>query len=175
MSPIKRGTLILSLVTITFGLGQAKPFPADGTGESRDNASVSAWLEKGMHKLNVDKNGVILRGYDPVAYFTRKKAIKGTAKYQTTYQGATFHFSSAADLALFNQNPAKYIPQYGGFCANVMKNRRADGIDPTVFFIINGKLYLCTSPAAEKEFRSNEKQNIKKADQNWDEEYRWWY
>jgi YHS domain-containing protein len=133
------------------------------------------WLEKGIHKLNLDSHGVILKGYDPVAYFTQKKAVKGTPKYETNYQGATYYFSSAANLATFKRNPSKYAPQYGGFCANGMKDRHADDIDPTVFFIIKGKLYVCASPEAEKEFRSNAPQNIKKADQNWDEEYRWWY
>jgi hypothetical protein len=56
-----------------------------------------------------------------------------------------------------------------------MKDRHAVDTDPTVFFVIKGKLYVCASPDAEKEFRSNEQKNIKNADQNWDEEYRWFY
>jgi YHS domain-containing protein len=83
--------------------------------------------------------------------------------------------SSAADLATFKKDPAKYVPQYGGFCANAMSKRKANDIDPTVFFVVNGKLYVCSSPAAEKEFRSNETENIKKADENWETEYRWFY
>jgi YHS domain-containing protein len=136
---------------------------------------MRVWIEKGAHKLNLDSNGAILKGYDVVAYFTQHRAIKGSSKSQNTYQGATYYFSSAADLALFKKNPSKYIPQYGGFCANGMKNRQANDIDPNVFSIIRGKLYLCASPKAEKEFRSNQGENIKKADQNWDEEYRWFY
>jgi YHS domain-containing protein len=57
---------------------------------------MRVWAEKGVHKVNVDSNGVILKGYDPVAYFTQKKAVKGSSKYQSTYQGATYYFSSAA-------------------------------------------------------------------------------
>ena len=83
--------------------------------------------------------------------------------------------SSAADLATFKKDPTKYVPQYGGFCANSMSKRKANDIDPSVFFIVNGKLYVCSSPAAEKEFRSNETENIKKADENWATEYRWFY
>ena len=56
-----------------------------------------------------------------------------------------------------------------------MKDRKPVDIDPTVFFTLKGKLYLCASPEAEKEFRSNEEKNIRKADQNWDEEYLWFY
>jgi YHS domain-containing protein len=121
---------------------------------------VQIWLTKGAHKLNVDSSGVILKGYDPVAYFVQKQAVKGSPKYQTTHQGATYYFSSAANLAIFKKNPSKYVPQYGGFCANGMVGRKAVDIDPSV---------------AEKEFQSNQQENIKKADQNWDQEYRWFY
>ena len=112
-------------------------------------------------------NGVILKGYDPVAYFIQKKAVKGSSKCQSAYQGATYYFSSAADLAIFQRNPSKYVPQYGGFCANGVKNNRLKDSDPTVFFIIKGKLYICESPAGEKEFRSNKDEDIVTANRNW--------
>ena len=110
------------------------------------SAVPQVWLEKGAHKLNVDAKGVILKGYDPVAYFSPQKAVKGSPKYQTTYQGATYYFSSAANLAIFRKNPPKYVQQYGGFCANGMKDRKAADIDPTVFFVLKGKLYVTASP-----------------------------
>ena len=135
---------------------------------------VQVWLTKGQHKLNLDSKGVILKGYDPVAYFTQKKAEKGSPKYQTTYQGATYYFSSAADLATFKKSPSKYVPQYGGFCANGMANRQANDSDPTVFFVLKGKLYVCASSEAAKGFQSNP-QNVKKADDNWGDEYEWFY
>jgi YHS domain-containing protein len=71
-----------------------------------------------------------------VAYFTQKKAVKGSSKYQTTYQGATYYFTSAADLATFKKKPSKYVPQYGASCANGVKNNRLVDADPTVFFIM---------------------------------------
>ena len=125
------------------------------------------WVEKAIRKLNVDSNGVILKGYDPVAYFTQNKAVKGSSKYQSTYQGATYYFSSAADLATFNKNPVKYVPQYGGFCADGMRKKQENDIDPTVFFIVKGKLYLCESRAAEKAFRTHEDEDIVTANRNW--------
>ena len=128
---------------------------------------MRVWVEKSARRLNVDSNGVILKGYDPVAYFTQKKAVKGSSKYQSTYQGATYYFNSAADLAIFKKNPSKYVPQYGGFCANGVKNNRLTEADPTVFFIIKGKLYVCESPAAAKEFRANEDEDIVTANRNW--------
>jgi YHS domain-containing protein len=137
-------------------------------------AGVQVWLKKGEHKLNLDSKGVILKGYDPVAYFTQKKAVKGSPKYQTTYQGATYYFSSAADLATFKKSPSKYVPQYGGFCANGMANRQANDSDPSVFFVLKGKLYVCASSEAAKGFQSNPA-NVKKADDNWGDAYEWFY
>jgi YHS domain-containing protein len=140
----------------------------------RANASLHAyypgarvWQEQLQQKVSVDRDGVILKGYDVVAYFMQHKAIEGAAKYQTTYQGAKYYFSSARDLAIFKRNPAKYVPQYGGFCANHVRQKQLVDSDPKVFFIINEKLYLCSSPGSEKEFRSHEEKNINKADKIW--------
>ena len=176
---LKRGLLVCALSLVTVYESNANPTSGPATGADNalktDHAGAQVLLEKGAHKLNLDSHGVILKGYDPVAYFIQKKAVKGTPKYETSYQGATYYFSSATNLATFKSNPSKYAPQYGGFCARGMKDRHAVDIDPNVFFIIKGKLYVCESPEAEKEFRSNEQENIKKADQNWDEEDRWFY
>lgn len=130
---------------------------------------MQVWAERRAGKVNVDSNGVILRGYDPVGYFTQKKAVKGDPKYQTKYQGAIYYFSSAANLATFKKNPSKYAPQFGAFCANGVRNRQLNDSDPNVFFIVKGKLYVCASPEAEKEFRANEDEDIVAANKAWQE------
>jgi YHS domain-containing protein len=84
--------------------------------------------------VNVDKNGVILKGYDAVAYFKQHKAVKGDPKYSSKYEGATYYFASAEDKAEFDKSPAKYAPQYGGFCAYSMSKRRIALGDPNNFF-----------------------------------------
>ena len=102
--------------------------------------------------VNCDKNGVILKGYDPVAYFPQNRAVKGNPKYSSTYGGAIYYFASAEHKAGFDKAPAKYAPQYGGFCANSMSKRRIADIDPNEFFIYKGKLYVCTGPSELKTF-----------------------
>ena len=119
-------------------------------------------------KVNVDSNGVILKGYDAVAYFKEKRAVKGDPKYSSSYGGATYYFASADDKATFDKTPAKYAPQYGGYCANSMLKRKLRDIDPNVFFVYKGKLYVCSSPKAGKAFYSDPDANIKKADKNWE-------
>jgi len=176
--PLPQLAIRLSFVVLTLwafastnsNAGGIVPAPKDLTQEN-----TQVWLIKGEHKLNLDSKGVILKGYDPVAYFTQKKAVKGSPKYQTTYQGAIYYFSSAADLAIFKKNPSKYVPQYGGYCANGIANRQAREGNPNIFFVLHGKLYVCASPEAEKEFQSNAQSNVKKADENWDAAYEWFY
>ncbi len=118
-------------------------------------------------RMNVDGNGVILKGYDPVAYFTHHQAVKGNPAIQTTFKGAIYYFISEADKLAFTKNPSKYVPQYGAFCAYHMSKGELKDIDPAAFIIHKGKLYVCSDPGAAKEFRSNIDQNIRKADDNW--------
>ena len=118
-------------------------------------------------RMNVDSNGVILKGYDPVAYFTRHQAVKGKAAIQTKFGGAIYYFVSVADKVAFSKNPSRYVPQYGGFCAyHVCKGELKDS-DPAAFFIDKGKLYVCSAADSAKEFRSNIDENIRKADDYW--------
>jgi YHS domain-containing protein len=66
---------------------------------------------------NVDASGVILDGYDAVGFFTDNKPVKGDQQFSATYEGATYYFASASNRDLFNANPEKYKPQFGGWCA----------------------------------------------------------
>ncbi|MFZ4477988.1 MAG: YHS domain-containing (seleno)protein [Saprospiraceae bacterium] len=87
--------------------------------------------------------GLAIQGYDPVAYFTQNKAVKGSAQYAATVEGVTYYFASAANKDLFYKNTKKYEPQYGGWCAYAMgaTNSKVE-IDPATFKIVDGKLYL---------------------------------
>jgi YHS domain-containing protein len=120
-------------------------------------------------EVNVDSKGVILKGYDAVAFFTQRNPVKGNPGIESTYQGATYLFASAADKADFDKDPAKYAPQYGGFCAYGVANGILSDIDgnPDAFAVYKGKLYLCGNQAALRSFRSNIDSNIEKADTNW--------
>lgn len=93
-------------------------------------------------------NNRAVSGYDTVAYFTEGKPVKGDKKFSTEYMGAKWRFSSQENLDLFLADPAKYAPQYGGYCAWAMaggeKGERPYGAsgDPKQWEIVDGKLYL---------------------------------
>jgi YHS domain-containing protein len=119
-------------------------------------------------KVNVDSQGIILKGYDAVAYFKQGKAVKGNPALTSTYQGAIYLFASSANKADFDKDPAKYIPQYGAFCSyGVASGVMADIEGPDAFAVYKGKLYLCGNQGALRGFKSDIENNISKADANW--------
>jgi YHS domain-containing protein len=119
---------------------------------------------------NVDGNGVILKGYDAVAYFKQGKPLKGNPEIASTYQGVTYLFASEANRADFDKDPAKYVPQYGAFCAYGVANGVITGIEgPNAFTIYKGKLYLGGNPDALKSFKTDIDENIRNADAYWRE------
>ncbi len=114
---------------------------------------------------------VAIQGYDPVAYFTQKKAVKGKATIATTYEGVTYNFSSQANKDLFLKNPVSYEPQYGGWCSYAMgANGEKVEVDPETFKIVDGKLNLFYNAFFNntlKSWNKDEGNLKKKADANW--------
>lgn len=106
-------------------------------------------------------------GYDVVAYFTEKKPVEGRNKYKLEYNGADWYFSSEENLALFTNNPEKYAPQYGGYCAWAMaENETAPG-KPVFWTVYNDKLYLNYDKSVQDKWVANKDGFIKQADLNW--------
>ncbi len=112
-------------------------------------------------------NGLALRGYDPVAYFSQSKAVEGNKQFEDTHLGATWRFASEENRDAFKKNPDRYLPQYGGYCAFGMSNGYAAPIDPQAWKIIDGKLYLNYSLDVQKEWIKDPPGFISKADKNW--------
>lgn len=118
--------------------------------------------------VNVDAKGLAMRGYDPVAYFTTKAPAAGTAEFSAKHDGMTFHFASAGNRDMFKANPAKYAPQFGGFCAmGVALGKKLDG-DPEAWLVADdGKLYLNVNKDVQKKYMENVKGNNETAFANW--------
>src|SRR6516165_9912947 len=114
-------------------------------------------------------DGLALHGFDPVAYFTQNKAVKGEPELIASYHGVTYQFASKEDQAAFEANPAKYVPQYGGFCALATSIGIKADIDPHAFAINDGKLYVNYSDKALQVYQHDLKGNTENADNNWPE------
>jgi YHS domain-containing protein len=121
------------------------------------------------HKVLALKNkeGAAILGYDAVAYFTENKAVKGNPRRQSEYEGARYYFASANHKALFDANPSKYAPAYGGYCGYAASIDRLSPIRPEWFQIIDGKLILQHNRKAYDLFNKDLQGNVSKADKNW--------
>jgi YHS domain-containing protein len=132
--------------------------------------SFAQTAAKRKAEFNLEKN-VALEGYDPVAYFTQKKAVKGKSTIAATHEGVTYNFATQADKDLFLKNPDQYEPQYGGWCAYAMgATGEKVEVDPETFKIVNGKLNLFYNAFFNNTLKSwnKDEANLKaKADANW--------
>ena len=117
--------------------------------------------------VNVDRNGVGIRGYDPVAYFKDGKAEKGLPQFTSSAGGVTYLFASTEDKAEFDANPLKYVPQFGGYCAYGVSRGSLVEIDPSAFQIVNGQLLLQYSKGIMEKFNRNQSISLQKAESNW--------
>ena len=87
-----------------------------------------------------------LKGYDPVAYFTEKRAMVGNTQFRLEWDGATYQFVSAKHLELFKADPERYLPQYSNLCAaSVAKGVKVQG-QPEYWLVQDGRLYLFGGP-----------------------------
>jgi YHS domain-containing protein len=117
--------------------------------------------------VNTDEAGVALQGYDPVAFFTDKQPVKGDPKFVTKRDGAIYFFTSKAHKDLFVQNPAKYEPCFGGYCAYGVSRKKLVEIDVSAFQIMDAKLLLQYSKDIRDKFNEDAQGNLAKADANW--------
>jgi YHS domain-containing protein len=116
---------------------------------------------------NLDAKGVIIDGYDPVAFFTDNKPVKGDEQFQIKYEDATYHFSSQEHLDLFKANPEKYKPQFGGWCAYAVSLGRIAPIDVNTFSIVNSRLVIQHNQRAVNGWNKDVQGNLSLADKYW--------
>jgi YHS domain-containing protein len=116
---------------------------------------------------NVNDKGVILEGYDPVAYFTDNKPVLGNAQFTAKYEGATYWFASAEHAGLFKKEPQKYAPQYGAFCGYAVSIGKLRPVNPTIYQVEDGRLILQHTREAFDLFNKDLKGSTIKADKNW--------
>ena len=128
--------------------------------------ALAAWA---AGPLNLDSHGVAIHGHDPVAYFVDGKPVKGRSDLSASANGATYWFASEKNLQAFKAEPAKYEPQYGGYCAYGVAQGFKPGIDPTAFRVVDGKLYLNLSPAVQGRWLADVPGHISSANRNWTE------
>ncbi len=117
--------------------------------------------------INRDGSGLAIKGYDPVAYFTQSKPVKGSAAFTHQWMNSTWWFASASDRDEFARAPEKYAPQYGGYCAYGVSQNHTVSIDPEAWTIVEGKLYLNYSQSVKSTWSKQIPKYVEDANRNW--------
>jgi hypothetical protein len=128
--------------------------------------TLGAFAAKPVTPINKNSEGVALHGYDAVAYFADGKPVKGMKEFEAVWMDAKWRFSSAENRDKFQADPAKYAPQYGGYCAFAVSKGYTADISPNAWKVVKGKLYV-NHPLAKSKWEKDPPAFIERADQNW--------
>ena len=121
---------------------------------------------KQKHPVFSTSEGAI-EGYDPVAYFTESKPVKGSKNYAFQWMDATWYFASEKNRELFEADPTRYAPQFGGYCAYGVAMGDLVKIAPDAWKIVDGKLYLNYDKEYQKKWETDQGAFITQATVNW--------
>ena len=117
--------------------------------------------------LNTDDAGNAIKGYDVVAYFAVKSAVKGDPKFEYAWNGARWFFSSEENMKEFQADPDAFAPQFGGYCAYAVSEGYTADADPEAWKVVDGKLYLNYNHDVQKTWEKNEAERIADGRNNW--------
>jgi hypothetical protein len=140
------------------GLASAVPLASTGLLLPRGASAAQRVFAEG---------GIAVRGADVVAYVTEGRPMAGNAAFVHAWGGVTWRFATAANRDLFAADPERYAPAYGGFCAWAVAQGYTASIDPRVWRIVDGRLFLNYSASVQRQWERDIPGNIAKADANW--------
>ena len=129
--------------------------------------STAFTFAAGKQLLNLDRSGLAIQGYDPVAFFTDQHPVRGNSQFQSEYNGAKYYFASMDHKTAFDKDPAKYEPQFGGYCAYGVSHGARAPIKIEAWQIVNGRLLMQYDLGVKDDFNKDQQGTLKKADQNW--------
>mgnify|MGYP000671533518 CR=1 FL=1 len=118
-------------------------------------------------EVNANGNDLAIKGYDTVSYFTKGAPTKGSDEFTAAYNGAIYQFSSAHNRDLFQSQPSKYAPQYGGYCAFGVAMEKKFDTDPLAWKIVDNKLYLNLNKDVQKKWLTDVPGYLNLSSENW--------
>lgn len=131
-------------------------------------SAAQSTARKTANLVNVaGASGIALDGYDPVAFFTDGRPVHGDPAIKATHGGATYLFASKDHKVQFEEDPDRYLPQYGGYCAFGVAVGALFPVDISTWQIQDGKLYLNLNPAIQEQFNKDLEGQVTKAEKNW--------
>jgi hypothetical protein len=118
-------------------------------------------------RVNADRQGLALKGYDVVAYFVEGRAVTGDARFEHALDGVRYRFATAANRDRFVREPQRFLPQYGGFCAWAVSRGYTADTDPLAWRIVDGRLFLNYDRSVQRRWEADVPGNVAKGDANW--------
>lgn len=118
-------------------------------------------------EFNANEDGIVIEGYDPVAYFLDRKAIKGKSSISATFEGGTYLFANNQNRQTFLASPSAYVPAYGGWCSYGVRVGKKFKIDPNAWKIVGNRLFLQLDQGTQKVWLKDQTKNIEIADRLW--------
>ena len=112
-------------------------------------------------------DGLAIHGYDPVAYFTESEPVPGSASHTADFRGAIWRFASAENLAMFEGDPERYAPRFGGYCAYAASRGYLAPTVPEAWTVHENRLYLNFSLRVRRRWSRDIVNNIAKGEANW--------
>lgn len=186
---VSHGENIRDALGFPLAFGETAIFRPDGQGETGlvGRVLVSGWAvghsglagaqeclktgcpagERAVHAINQTPDGIAIQGYDPVAYYTEGRAVKGNTDFEYPWKGARWRFASAANRDRFAAHPEQYAPQHGGYCNMAMTRNQLTASDPNAWAVIDGKLRLFASARGRDNFQRNAAPNVELVARNW--------
>ena len=138
------------------------------SGERQKADPVFVTSEIGFEEpICADGAGLMLKGYDPVAYFMDGRARRGSAAFAAQWDDIVFHFVSEDNRDAFLTDPTRYLPQFGGYDAEGVRLGVLRRADPTAFLIVDDKLYLLENARTQQEWSDDRALNAAVADRIW--------
>ncbi len=129
--------------------------------------AVAAQAQSDKILINTDRQGVATQGYDPVAFFVEGKPLKGDPRYRLSYRGGIYHFATEDHLEAFRQDPARYEPQFGGYCAWAVSRGYTAPIEIETGQVLDGRLVFNYNREVQRRFNQDAPRNLARADGNW--------
>ena len=128
-------------------------------------------LSAGAQAYNTDDSKIALSGYSPVSYLDLQLAQRGSKEFVSEVNGIKYFFTSVEQKSTFDENPEKYQPQYGGWCATGVAVGAKFRVDPNKFVVKDGKYYLFLNSvevdALQLWNEKGHKNMVKNANENW--------
>jgi len=136
-------------------------------GNIKNSPSAQSESQAESFEINLDEQGLALRGYDPVAYFTDGKAVEGKKEFNSSWNNVGWHFVNEENRDKFEQDPEKYAPANGGYCTfGVVLGKKFDG-DPQVWSMLKDRLYVFLNEEVKEKFLQDTTGNLEKIGKNW--------